>query len=788
MSALEQQHSVNGSFDASQLSRPAGESISFPNSTSRDSRIHSIYEKYLYDPKDLRSADPKIRELARKASKGERSELTRGQDSAFGNGSTSSNASVIPSPLSSSSFNAIDQQQQQQAPTTSRKKPTTTRGGGVGFATGTKEDDGAVGSGIPRGSTGSAYDGFANLTKDFWDDSDSDDDEKAQRRNGSSSQNNVRDSWGSRAMAVGDRPPDSASQNPPSLKLLGLKSARERGAPIGQSPRRASPSPAFEMMAAEPQRTSKSISAARFPPAQRRPEVEHSMSEYDDDSSRVGSAIDFPGAAHLSSHSDFLGMVGSPVAPRPSTLSTQVYPPPSPTPATHASNQIPLAARKALTAQLGLDTPLPPAPQSEQRQSGYFSSPQKGQAEVPRSDSEGSSRFQHVDFPLPPPNAVVRSSPVKDADTSGDPFGGGSPSSMRSGNGRNLVPTPRGPPSIASSSGTPPRNRPFVHGPSGGSPPKFNLVQDRQNTIPPPQAVIVGDDYFTRASPMPSQAQQTAPVRGFSDSRGEQPARQSMLRRSVAFVSGTNGDKVSQSGHGRTPSSSSQMQRKPSLLRRSVAFLTGKPIEQPAEAPVQQEAKEPQGFDEDAEGDDADDCDAPPPRVRGFVPDEKHQYDHSRRSLFLGGGAVGDEWDANGAGANFWKRFNAAQQHSQPGQEDFKTSQTYQKKVYTSRKWAKIGAGVAGILIVAMVIAIVVWRESVSDDDSTPSAAYQGDHGASLGQRSVPTAAVVLGDRQDLTEQDVWARAAVAGSSAATVERAVMKRRHARIHRQKEAA
>ncbi len=48
----------------------AGESsssIAF-SANPRDSRVVSIYDKYLYDPKDLESSDPRRRELARKAS------------------------------------------------------------------------------------------------------------------------------------------------------------------------------------------------------------------------------------------------------------------------------------------------------------------------------------------------------------------------------------------------------------------------------------------------------------------------------------------------------------------------------------------------------------------------------------------------------------------------------------------------------------------------------------------------------------------------------------------------
>ncbi|KAK0540179.1 hypothetical protein OC835_000802 [Tilletia horrida] len=85
----------------------------------------------------------------------------------------------------------------------------------------------------------------------------------------------------------------------------------------------------------------------------------------------------------------------------------------------------------------------------------------------------------------------------------------------------------------------------------------------------------------------------------------------------------------------------------------------------------------------------------------------------TRKSLFLGGGAQGNEWDVNGDGSHFWRRFASAQRVAQAGDADPINA--------SSRKWLRkerrghcmliCMATFFGLTVLAGIAAVVVWRE-----------------------------------------------------------------------------
>ncbi|PWN29667.1 hypothetical protein BDZ90DRAFT_273571 [Jaminaea rosea] len=699
----------------------------------RESRIHSIYEKYLYDPKDLQSTDPVIRQLARKHSQ---------------------------------------RQQHNRMPSAAKKRQSA-----VGFAQGTKGDgpsSNANANGKPRNSTGSAYEGFGALMDEYSDSDDSDNEAPRPDRAGASQQRGaVRESWSARAQAVGERPPDSASQNPPTLKLLGLKSQREGGQPLGRpnngpatlvSPsyqRERAPSPAFEMLS--------EVNEPRAQPVARHGINEQSVSEYGDGGSRVGSTIDFTGQG-----SDGFGgapVVQSQVPPQSQSRQMQQQQPArgpvSPPRAVNNGLQPSSASnpRKALTAQLGLDTPLPskPASPSNGPQGDYFSARGNGgnhEVELSRDDPFNTT-------PRSPQAAMVRGPP-----SSSSSFGASSPTektnpfgSGDSPPGRMLVAGP-GPQGYGPRSPTSPMR------------PEAPLIAQQQgyNRGPPQPILRNGNDVSPMAMPRP----QPAPGPGFSQQAPPQK-RQSVFRRSMAFVTGGGGEpswqqqqqqQQQQQGYQQGPGGN----KRQSIFRRSMAFLSGKPAPAPAPAPEPLEENHA------------------PPRNRGFD-NEKEMI--SRRSQYLGGGHKGDEWDVNGAGANFWRRFNEAQRHANPNDKMEMTSRRYTEKAITRRKLSLWLSGLGGVLIIAAVIGIVIWREGkASNDNGNPGSINKGDFGGThIMQRSEPTpVAAVVAARESVERDDngdVWATARVVEERAHPLPRSTavpqlskrqIMRRHAQRH------
>jgi hypothetical protein len=185
------------------------------------------------------------------------------------------------------------------------------------------------------------------------------------------------------------------------------------------------------------------------------------------------------------------------------------------------------------------------------------------------------------------------------------------------------------------------------------------------------------------------------PPPGFSDSKRSMDRKPSLLRRSVAFMTGNDVQSTSSYpqqqlgvGNGVVPA------RKKSLLRRSMAFLSGRPA-----APIQGSMPI------------ADSLDSPMPRVLGFE-DEKPK---NRKSEYLGASGAGDEWDFSGSGAKFWKRFSVAQRLDAEGAN--KDSQALRAKTSKRNRWISLLSLLGGILIIAAVIAIIVWRENVKSSD-----------------------------------------------------------------------
>lgn len=603
----------------------------------------------------------------------------------------------------------------------------------VMFAKGTKGDSAQAaarqGPNLPRSSTGSAYDGFGALMDEYSDNSDDDSDDgrletspsAPQSANGQRPHHNaVRESWGARAMAVGERPPDSMSQNPPTLKLLGLKSQREGGQALGRG---VAPSAAHSAAAG--------WESARSNPPTRGAINEQSVSEYGDNASRIGSTIDFTGHG-----SDGFGGQSVVTGKIPLVETASNIPQPKP----HANSRPEEKSRKALTAQLGLDTPLPTHPASPEKyaahEEDYFTISHRGDGrpgEVPL------SRSQHPTSPgfratQVPPSARVHdhspsdvsaslgSSPSTSSIEKKDPFNQSSPPS------RSLVVGPQtygnnqqqmSPPGFRD-----PRAPPAVYARPNGPSPPFDPRRPMDSSDPrgaPPQALRPG---MGQAGFVEPQRRGPPPVQ-------HQQKRQSLFRRSMALVTGADPDGQAQSSRGAGP------QKRQSIFRRSMAFLSGKP-----------QMPEPEPAVEDH----------PAPKVRGF--DGEKAVD-PRKSQYLGGGGQGHEWDVDGAGAKFWARFDSAQQHANSNDKMELTSRTFRQKVAARRKLATCMAGLGGMLIISAVIGIVIWREgAASNNESAPGSINKGNHGGTdTRQRRSPI-------------QTPAADVAFAGAAWAGVERA----------------
>ncbi|CAO1618757.1 unnamed protein product [Jaminaea pallidilutea] len=758
----------------------------------RESRIGSIYEKYLYDPRDLDHPDPVIRALARQHS------LKRQQHDSPNN-NNSSNRSMTAQ---------------------ARKN----RQSGVMFAAGTKDGASGAESNIPRSaSTGSAYDGFGALMDEYSDDEssgDEDDVAPAPRADGSSSNAMMTpvigagasaeallpgaeqqaprhgDDWSARAMAVGQRPPDSASQNPPTLKLLALKSQREGGQPVGRS----SPSPMTDQMrpsyqrerVASPALDSRASPVPRSFPPVRNPVQEQSVSEYGDNSSRVGSTIDFGGNS-----SDGFGRVTSVNRPpyphlhvNDDPLRTSLQTPQDP----RSQGRSDMSSRKALTAELGLATPM----EDVSRANGYFEQPShstNGTVSLTRGPpSADSIGF----FPSPQEqNGIVRQISTTSLDsmkqmspTSTHSSEKKSPFDQTSSPDRALLVGPNG---ISGQNGSPIRSQ-------GGAVPLHLPYSQNSNGLP---SVFSPDgEHSAGQMPIPQPA-----MIGFSDAQRRpmqtqrENDRKSMLRRSIAFVTGA--------GPSAPSNSTNQIQpKRQSIFRRSMNLLGGKasgpPVQTERVAPSPSPQQPPQELESH-----------PPVRVRGFGEEKQYPYG-ARKSMYLGGGGQGEEWDVGGAGANFWRRFNEAQKHASPNDKMEMSSRSWREKVTKRKKLATFVAVAGGLCIIGGVIGIVIWRENKESGNSSPGAINKGQFsGHTLQEGAAPSSTSnsggssssnrkrraaqaspvqtalspalqsVLSGLKGSQQQDMWEGAKAGGAAATPLtspgERRMQRKRHARI-------
>ncbi|PWN22748.1 hypothetical protein BCV69DRAFT_280354 [Microstroma glucosiphilum] len=318
------------------------------------------------------------------------------------------------------------------------------------------------------------------------------------------------------------------------------------------------------------------------------------------------------------------------------------------------------ASHKALTAQLGLDTPLPP-PQ-EWRDSSYFASrPAVPFKRTSASSSQASMSPTKSSFRTPqrPPSAILPS-PNPSVPSSGS----SQHSAFRFGSDVDSLASPPLSPSDSFRKSSPRAPKPLL------------LCQGLEPVSPP-------------------KSMGNPPPLGFSETGDAAVVKQkySLLRRSVAFVTGSNGPS-------RKPS---VLNGRQSLMQKSLTLVMGG--QRPSEASEKL-------FDDEET--------LAPPRHRGFEKaDTKSPQIHQLAS------PRGDtaEWDADGAAAQFWRRFELAQKRAEL---DEKSSQTLRQRLDAQRKAHLWSVGSAAILIVAAIIAVIVWRANLNDANTQPSAANRG--------------------------------------------------------------
>ncbi|EST04725.2 hypothetical protein PSEUBRA_006008 [Kalmanozyma brasiliensis GHG001] len=697
----------------------------------RDSRVVSIYDKYLYDPKDLESSDPRRRELARKAS--QLKLHGRPANDLDANGLRAAKPSNLAQRRDPVGAGSSKDQRPSRVSTHSQSHD---------------RDSGAFGLGL--GMLGGS---------DSESDSDSDDDRARSNRSGldrlERSQDSQRpESWTDRAVAVGHRPPDSASQNPPSLKLLALKSSRQ---------------------------TSVLSSTSR--------DESHSRlavdSNFVDRTSRHGSTIGFGAPTTDDEH-----------------LSKSVD-------SNNGAQR--LSARTALTKQLGLITPNPvpsnraPSPNQQAAPLDYFDSraPNATQARSPPRNAgpppidvaraqqhgpSGPSGSQNSARGIPSPIDIARAQQHGTFGSQNSARGMPSPMGSQHGSvttpnsatpfrspayGPGGLPSPhhhplnqgpmppnvlqRGPPSPYGQRGpmTPtgpggpgaPNQQPYNNGPNRPAPNAAHpsSLQAGPGARPPqhPNNVQRGPGL---------QGQMNAAGRGppgpngqfgpsFSDAPGPSK-RQSIFRRSMAMLGG-GGPQAGPPGHGPGSHGAPRPQpgqKRQSLFRRSMAMLTGgggpphgtngPPPQLPGQQMRMPVPAVPRA--------------SPAPRVQGLQ-DDFEKPDHPRKSQYLGAGGEGAEWDTNGEGAKFWRRFSIAQKTA--GTDKVEAgSRTWMASMASGRRKLIVMSVIALVTLVGIIVGVIVWRETVAPSGSNsdePTAINKAnltpDNGNSSGSSSINT-------------------------------------------------
>ncbi|SJX62474.1 uncharacterized protein SRS1_13324 [Sporisorium reilianum f. sp. reilianum] len=701
----------------------AGESMSNIafSMNPRDSRVVSIYDKYLYDPKDLESSDPRRRELARKASQLKLHGRPANDMDANGLRSTSQ-SNPIPAQRKSISFSNNTKLADGHTATSvnagvgpSNHRPSNASASSEQLDHTHDRDSGAFGLGL--GMLGGS---------DTESDSDSEDDHRpAPNKPGLSKAQPTQtpdrpESWTDRAVAVGHRPPDHASQNPPSLKLMALKSAKQGGDPFGAS--------------------------------------------QDERNSRL--TVDNNVTDRTSRHGSTIGFAGAPTQNQPASRS-----------ADPASSSKRLSARTALTKQLGLASPNPepaaapasrgPSPDPRTVPQDYFDSraPHATQARSPPRNAAPPpidvARAQQQQNVGPPPHSA-RGMPSLMGSQHGSATTPTSATPLRSpGYGPAAMPSPnrpyaagsmppnvlqRGAPSPYGQGGprgpgTPggpgapggfggPHQQPLYNGPNRPAPGMNHpsSLQAGPGARPPPNHMQRRpgpqgpNGPGARGGPGPNGAFGSS----FSDAPGPSK-RQSIFRRSMAMLGG--GPQAGPPGNGAAPPNASRSQpgqKRQSFLRRSMAMLTGG-----NGAPNHANAPPHQGGQQMRMPAPVVPRAPPAPRVQGLQNDFE-KPDHPRQSQFLGAGGEGAEWDTNGEGAKFWRRFSMAQKTA--GSHKLEDGSRAWLASMASGKRKLIVMGVIAIIsLVGIIVGVIVWREIVAPSGSNsdePSSIYKANLGA----------------------------------------------------------
>ncbi|SPO27124.1 uncharacterized protein UTRI_10585_B [Ustilago trichophora] len=675
----------------------------------RDSRVVSIYDKYLYDPKDLESSDPRRRELARKAS--QLKLHGRPANDMDANGLRSGGPSnARPAQRKSIAFSQNTKitdghTASSHIPPSHNQRPSYASASPNQNSDTYDRDSGAFGLGL--GMLGGS---------DSESDTDSDDDRSPQNNPALDKLKRAKDSdrpdsWTDRANAVGHRPPDNASQNPPSLKLMALKSAKER--------------------------------------------ADLSRSSQDERNSSL--AVDNNFVDRTSRHGSTIGFAGHPMDNQRPSRSAE---------AGNSSKR--LSARTALTKQLGLASPNPEAfgasqsrgasPNQRAAPQDYFDSrapnatparspPRNagppsidvnraqqhayaqrndhgmpspmGSASTPNSatplrspgygpDGMPSPNYPHGQGQMPP--NVLQRGPPSPYGQRGPPGGPSGPGDFGRGNQHpynNTSPTRQGP-------GSGPPNG----GPNGAHPSSLQAGGAR----PPPNSMQRGPGPQGQNGPPqnrgpPGSNGNFGP--SFSDAPGPSK-RQSIFRRSMAMFGG--GPQAGPPGNG--PPRGQPQQKRQSLFRRSMALLTGGNNNNGGAPPPQggQQMRMP-----------APNAPRAPaaPRVQGLQNDWE-KPDHPRKSQFLGAGGEGAEWDTNGEGAKFWRRFSMAQKNA-GSQKLEEGSKAWMASMASGRRKLIVMGIIALVSLVGIIVGVIVWREIVSPSGSTsdePSSIYKANLGA----------------------------------------------------------
>ena len=119
------------------------------------------------------------------------------------------------------------------------------------------------------------------------------------------------------------------------------------------------------------------------------------------------------------------------------------------------------------------------------------------------------------------------------------------------------------------------------------------------------------------------------------------------------------------------------------------------------------------------------------PRVQGLQNDYE-KPDHPRKSQFLGAGGAGAEWDTDGEGAKFWRRFSMAQKNA--GSQKLEAgSKAWMASMASGKRKLIVMGVIALVSLVGIIVGVIVWREIVSPSGSAsdePKSIYKANLGA----------------------------------------------------------